>query len=758
MNTVRYYSNSIPAIGLQAREPAHEEDALLEPPNEHIQHGTDPRPVNRAATQEQRESISTENPDEDEGPHTNESTKGSRPLCYKFANKAMLGQYIPELDEASPRSKTRKNEASKRAKMVRNQLITAVAVCIANIVVLVCFSVLFPPDSLGVGTLRIGDCTDIRTIDSAAHVILNILSSLFLGAGSYCMQILVAPSRREMDAAHARGVSLDIGVPSLRNLKYITRGRILQWLGLGVLSVCLHLFWNSVIFTSTPVVSYARAILTSDFREAGRDWSLDPLPAVLDGKSWASVHALYAEMDNFTRLDKQGCIDAYIDPLTSKSSLVVVAANITSAQNNNKTLLHGWNTGWDVWSRAPWWICEAYNRDEMTLLCTSEWADTLVDNWTVFAWTQHKDPGWPFRVQVDYCIVGAESDISQQCGLHYGVQVLAVVSVCTLIQCFLISVVWLASRSTSGRSKVERTMVLMGDAVAEYLEHRSDLSNYRSVSVYPQVWNPRHRLSWFKSVSKKVWAVSLLLFIIGILAPLVVLIQAVVSWKARGVDLTLLNIAKQGFGVNAGFLGMNSEKGDYSLITCVFLANIVQLLVSFLYLLYNNILTRQLVADQWVRFLRPDGKKPLRVSLPSGMQRSSYILSLPLTYSITLMIIMIVLHWLVSQSLFVVQTIGFDTAGELVHFSSFNGSAVGYSPLGIVLATACGVIMILGLLINSLVRRHENVPAEFPTWGSSSAHIEVMCQRPDQDIDAHLFPSIQPIQDSILNTGWFTTS
>jgi hypothetical protein len=230
---------------------------------------------------------------------------------------------------------------------------------------------------------------------------------------------------------------------------------------------------------------------------------------------------------------------------------------------------------------------------------------------------------------------------------------------------------------------------------------------------------------------------------------LVVLIQAVVSWKARGVDLTPLTIAKQGFGVNAGFLGMNSEKGDYSLITCVFLANIVQLLVSFLYLLYNNILTRQLVADQWVRFLRPDGKKPLRVSLPSGMQRSSYILSLPLTYSITLMIIMIVLHWLVSQSLFVVQTIGFDTAGELVHFPSFNGSAVGYSPLGMVLATACGVIMILGLLINSLVRGHENVPAEFPTWGSSSAHIEVMCQRPDQDIDAHLFPvSIGVVSDT----------
>lgn len=215
--------------------------------------------------------------------------------------------------------------------------------------------------------------------------------------------------------------------------------------------------------------------------------------------------------------------------------------------------------------------------------------------------------------------------------------------------------------------------------------------------------------------------------------------------------MSIPTIFNLGFGLNADFLGLGSETRNYSLVQCVFLANIVQLIISFIYLFYNNILTHQLLADQWVRFLRPDGKKSLRVSTPLRMQRSSYILSLPLTYSITLMIAMIILHWLVSQSLFVVQTIGFDTDGELLLPSRFNGSAVGYSILPIVLATICGGIMVIGLLVNSVVRSHQNVPQGFLTWGSSSAHIESLCQRPDEDFDAHLFPvSIGVVTSSLL--------
>lgn len=54
------------------------------------------------------------------------------------------------------------------------------------------------------------------------HLLLNVLSSLFLGAGNYCMQILVAPTGAEVQLAHKSGIYFDIGIHSIYNLRLIT--------------------------------------------------------------------------------------------------------------------------------------------------------------------------------------------------------------------------------------------------------------------------------------------------------------------------------------------------------------------------------------------------------------------------------------------------------------------------------------------------------------------------------------------------------
>lgn len=61
----------------------------------------------------------------------------------------------------------------------------------------------------------------------------------------------------------------------------------------------------------------------------------------------------------------------------------------------------------------------------------------------------------------------------------------------------------------------------------------------------------------------------------------------------------------------------------------------------------------QLTAD-FVRgyYLR---KKPLRVTAPQGQQRSTYYLHLPYRYSVPLIVTSALLHWLVSQSIFLVR-------------------------------------------------------------------------------------------------------
>ena len=95
---------------------------------------------------------------------------------------------------------------------------------------------------------------------------------------------------------------------------------------------------------------------------------------------------------------------------------------------------------------------------------------------------------------------------------------------------------------------------------------------------------------------------------------------------------------------------------NVAILRNVLFANMCQLWVSIMYLIINNILTKQCVANELIEYL--EVKKPLRVKEPhkGSEQKSSYFISLPWAYGIPLMGIFILLHWLVSKSLFVVQT------------------------------------------------------------------------------------------------------
>jgi len=96
-------------------------------------------------------------------------------------------------------------------------------------------------DSDGKATLFGGDCTKVKRYNTVAHLIINVLSTLLLGASNYTMQCLCAPTRAEIDAGHSRGVWLDIGMPSVKNLKFIRKGRVFLWILLTASSWPLHL-------------------------------------------------------------------------------------------------------------------------------------------------------------------------------------------------------------------------------------------------------------------------------------------------------------------------------------------------------------------------------------------------------------------------------------------------------------------------------------------------------------------------------------
>lgn len=94
-----------------------------------------------------------------------------------------------------------------------------------------------------VGTLFEGDCSQVESLALVSHLIINILSTLLLSASNYTMQVLAAPTRQEIDTAHAKSRYLRIGIQDLRNFKFLPASRIVLWSLLVLSSLPLHLMY-----------------------------------------------------------------------------------------------------------------------------------------------------------------------------------------------------------------------------------------------------------------------------------------------------------------------------------------------------------------------------------------------------------------------------------------------------------------------------------------------------------------------------------
>ena len=85
-----------------------------------------------------------------------------------------------------------------------------------------------------------GKCASVSSRMNYIQIFVTILSNLLHGASNYCMQILSAPTRAQIDAAHAKGMWLDIGRNSVRNVYFMSRKKKVLWMLLGASSVPLQ--------------------------------------------------------------------------------------------------------------------------------------------------------------------------------------------------------------------------------------------------------------------------------------------------------------------------------------------------------------------------------------------------------------------------------------------------------------------------------------------------------------------------------------
>lgn len=157
----------------------------------------------------------------------------------RFASLKLLAPWFPESDPQHERAHTFRTWHSRRDIVLLTCSSTAVVIFLINLTSTAVLKAKWGSDD-DINDIFKGDCSRTQQISTAIHLVINLLSTLLLGASNMCMQLLAAPTRSEIDRAHKRFTWLDIGAPSLRNLRYIGRERLIIWIVLGLSSVPIH--------------------------------------------------------------------------------------------------------------------------------------------------------------------------------------------------------------------------------------------------------------------------------------------------------------------------------------------------------------------------------------------------------------------------------------------------------------------------------------------------------------------------------------
>ncbi|KAF7510338.1 hypothetical protein GJ744_006834 [Endocarpon pusillum] len=577
----------------------------------------------------------------------------------------------------------------------------------------------------GVAQVFTGDCYRAERMNTWAHFGINAVSTMLLSGSNYCMQILSAPTRMEIDTAHAKKKWLDIGVPSVRNLKNVAKWKVVMWCLLGLSSLPLHLLYNSVVFASLSTNEYDIVFAVESFVNG------EPLSAY-EEECYPALKNIQNRARYWDRLGQAECVNAYATGYldTRRNLVAVVIGDATNGNFSVKLVLHHSFSGSGF---EPYeWISYAHSPPSLDRLKL----------------------GW----DIDYCL---SEQVTGKCCVHFSLSVMIVVIICNLGKALLMFHI-------AFRVK-DKPLLTIGDAIDSF-SNNSDhttremcLSSKESIRVgelprcsskiashyeaaitgydvatgiqlqkdgFSRTWKagpieyePRVK-GWFSAVTRGRGVACLALFSCCMLTVVVCLIFSIkVADSNYGVNRSLLEYINLGFGAvtpTTLITGWDlTSIGGNTVITSVLIANIPQPILSSLYLLFNGVLTSMLLADEWSGYAHK--RKPLRVSDPKPGQRSTYFLQLPYRYAVPFLILFAILHWSVSQSIFLAQIASYSKSGELINPAAV--STCGYSPVAIALTLMLGTCLALSMVLLSARRYKRGIPLA----GSCSAAISAAC-------------------------------
>ena len=586
-------------------------------------------------------------------------------------------------------------------------------------------------NNAGYGIIQQGDCGTSKTLNIWLHFAINVLSTgLLLGSAAF-MVAAVAPSREEIREAHRKRKWLTIGLLSFRNMSGVSPGKVCLCLVLAVSSVPVHLFYNSVVFVSLSGNDYYWAVVTTDFL-SGAPFNLTNLnydsfldfPVVGLGndtfgpsieletsQQWTQWYTeIQQNVSSYERLDNENCIDAYSSKLVTNRRNVVL---VSSDKNSSNSVLAFDRS--EISSEGDMdptnWICSQDPSSE-ALTCDSTAILQNATKWEVF---EHP---------IDYCL---SEQTTGSCAVKFSVSLGIVVIVCNFIKLGI--ELYLLLFGNLGDA-----ITCVGDAIVSFIEEEDEETHNMSlvstklvdgilryqVGHEPSLQYTHVRSRWGSAAGRARWIGSITLLVLCLIFVSIVLGIGIWFVHSKGFDTSAQGLWDLGFGaVDPEILIASDNFGNPT--TLSLLANIPQLVLAVLVFLYNSILAAMFTAHDISQF----AFKPqyLQVARPVGDQRGTWLLGMPFAWGILMLAIQILLHWFVSQALFVVDISAYNEDGTL---NTYLGSITncGFSPLAMICTLVTASLLTLVTCGLGLRKFKDQSP---PLMANCSAAISAAC-------------------------------
>ncbi|KAI1419584.1 hypothetical protein F5Y12DRAFT_793488 [Xylaria sp. FL1777] len=608
-------------------------------------------------------------------------------------------------------------------------------------------------------------------------VLLTFICIILLASSNFFMQVLNAPSRDELDVAHRRGKWLEIGVSSMRNLFVVSKFKTWCWLGLSITSLPIHVLFNSAIFSTEYRESdFTITIATEELLNGGPYYL--PGASLLSGDSYkpgftgdrtsenSSIPVLYNfgqlfnmseyttkgsgvernisdaalhgnELDRLEFSDCQrefGLYGAPCNGLTRYRDVILVVQNSAGWKRNEMWHLMDNQTrncesscyyalgGTDSDITSEWPSGYPFFSDDALAYVNGTNADRFGYEYSYHQndLTSGLQPG-TFNLSVQYCLAEA---IESTCHIGVSPVSLSVVLVCVICKTSIAVLVTVIL----GRRN-QRPLVTLGDCLASFIEN-PDVKNSHFSAIALANMREGYILSgrnqWqFPSkrraavVPHRSWFLSYHLFGSTIVACVVLLTFSAFNNGGIFIGYFLLDNRNPLLGVYAPtFLG------------CVLVANTPQFVLSLWYFCFNNLFTRFQLAAEWEQY--GNDFSPLRVTEPEGKQNSTYRLQLPYKYSFPLIILSATLHWLLSNTIYTIVSIGGYLNGDIYDsnphpdpsLSNDATAALGYSPVSLFIVAVLAATLITIPLLFSLKR----ISPHIMPGGTNSLLLSMACR------------------------------